>query len=136
MKKLYGLSKKPMRYHRVMFEPAEAHFRRNMQELAKRGGAATKRGAGADPGYYSAIGRAGGLASAKARRDKNAAVLSEETSAQRLAQSSEAFAIDEPEDCIAGSEPAPPDVPVDFGINVERLAEKLAEALADVDRLK
>ena len=55
-----------------MFEPAEAHFRRSMRELAQRGGAATKRRAAADPGYYSAIGRMGGLASAKARRDKSA----------------------------------------------------------------
>jgi general stress protein YciG len=56
-----------------MFEPAEAHFRRRMRELAKRGGAATKRRAAADRNYYANIGRHGGRASVEARKAKIAA---------------------------------------------------------------
>ena len=44
-----------------------------MRELAQRGGEATKKRASTDPGYYCAIGRMGGLASAIARREKSGA---------------------------------------------------------------
>jgi general stress protein YciG len=62
---------KAMRYDRSMFEqaePTEARFCRRMVELAKRGGAATKRRAAADRNYYANIGRLGGRASIEARK--------------------------------------------------------------------
>lgn len=51
-----------------MFEAAEVQFRRSMLELARRGGAATKRLAATDRNYYASIGRLGGRASVAARK--------------------------------------------------------------------
>jgi general stress protein YciG len=64
----FQISEKALQYNRRMFEPAEAQFRRNMRELARRGGAATKRLAGTDRNYYASIGRLGGRASVAARK--------------------------------------------------------------------
>lgn len=47
---------------------ADAAFRQQMRALAYRGGAETKRRHGHNPRYYRAVGRMGGIASAKARR--------------------------------------------------------------------
>jgi general stress protein YciG len=56
--------------HAVKMNEADGVFRALMRELAKRGGAATKRLAARQPGYYSAIGRLGGKASGTSRRAK------------------------------------------------------------------
>ena len=56
-----------------MFEPAEAQFRRSMRELARRGGASTKRLAATQRNYYASIGRLGGRASVAVRKAKIAA---------------------------------------------------------------
>ena len=83
-----------------------------MRELAKRGGAATKRRAAADPRYYSAIGRMGGLASVKARRDRSAAILADEAPPQAPPDTSEAAGNLEPlEDRVAVAEAAASEPP-------------------------
>jgi len=48
----------------------DAASRAQMLQLARKGGAATKRRWGCDPQYYRQIGRMGGEASARARRDR------------------------------------------------------------------
>jgi general stress protein YciG len=69
----FKFREKSLRYNRRMFEPAEAQFRRSMSELARRGGAATKKLAAIDRNYYASIGRLGGRASVAARKAKIAA---------------------------------------------------------------
>lgn len=127
-----------MRYNRRMFEPAkpaEAHFRHSMRELAVRGGAATRRRAEREPGYYKRIGHLGGLASVKTRRDRSTATLPEETPPQAaLTRDYVALAIPEPaEDRTARCDEALPEEPADSKSDAERLAEMLAVALAEFD---
>jgi len=59
--------------HAVKMNEADGAFRERMRELAKRGGAATKRLAARQPGYYRAIGQRGGGASAASRKARIAA---------------------------------------------------------------
>jgi general stress protein YciG len=54
---------------------ADNVFLTRMRELARRGGAATKKLVASRPGYYRALGRRGGQASAGSRRARIAAEL-------------------------------------------------------------
>jgi hypothetical protein len=60
---------------RMEMGEAEIAFLAHMRELAKRGAAATKKLVASRPGYYSALGRRGGRASAASRRARIAAEL-------------------------------------------------------------
>lgn len=126
-----------------MSEQPEAHFRKAMRELAVRGGAATRRRAARYPDYYKAIGRIGGLASANARRNKNAGERLEETPPQTFDHPAEAVSALEPAEAVSlcestregvSSAPGLADAQPEFIDDITRLADKLAAALADLDR--
>jgi general stress protein YciG len=136
----FKFHEKSLRYNHRMSEPAEAHFRRTMRELAKRGGAATKRRAATDRNYYANIGRLGGRASVEARKAKIAA----EAELQPAGAQSDEFA--QAPFPFAGPEAAEGDPvtsqPVETGdgftrafsesyAQARRIAELLAELLDD-----